>query len=104
MMASISPNHGLEDLQLRAPESLTQTHIRVRIPKSRHADPVISDLINRYGLKVNILGALLGVNGKEDGWFDLEINGKAATIHHALLDLIEIDADIWFDTEIGDGL
>ncbi len=103
-MSSFSPDHSLETLRLKPPESFTQTHIRVRIPKSCHSAPVISNLINRYGLKVNILGALLGANGKEDGWFDLELNGKAATLCDALLDLVELEADIWFDSEADDGL
>ncbi|NJL49237.1 MAG: ABC transporter [Leptolyngbyaceae cyanobacterium SM2_5_2] len=75
----------------------------MRIPKARHSDPVISNLINRYGLKVTILGAFLGANGQEDGWFDLAISGQAATVHEALLDLVEIDADLWFNTEASDG-
>lgn len=59
-MASISPTYGLDALQRQDPESLLQTQVKIRIPKARHPDPVISNLINRYGLKVNILGALLG--------------------------------------------
>lgn len=102
-MANISPTYSLDALRLRPPERLTQAHVRVRIPKSRHPDPVISDLINRYGLRINIRGALLGANGQEDGWFDLELNGKAATVCHALVDLVELDADIWFDQETDDG-
>jgi hypothetical protein len=102
-MATISPDYGLEALHLKAPESLIQTQVKVRIPKARHPDPVLSNLINRYGLKVNILGALLGGNGQEDGWFDLAIEGPAATIHEALLDLVELDADLWFNTEASDG-
>jgi hypothetical protein len=62
-MASISPDYGLEAIHLKDPESLIQTQVKIRIPQARHPDPVISNLINRYGLKVNILGALLGANG-----------------------------------------
>ncbi|MEY3299476.1 MAG: hypothetical protein RLZZ597_2736 [Cyanobacteriota bacterium] len=102
-MASISPTYGLDALHRKDPESLVQTQVKIRIPKARHPDPVISNLINRYGLKVNILGALLGANGEEDGWFELAIEGRAATIHDALLDLVELDADLWFNTEAEDG-
>ncbi|MBD2426060.1 NIL domain-containing protein [Phormidium sp. FACHB-1136] len=102
-MALVSPDYSLNALQLQAPESLVQIQVKVRIPKDRHPDPVISNLINRYGLKVNILGALLGANGQEDGWFDLAIEGRAATLHEALLDLVELDADLWFNTEANDG-
>ncbi|WOD39804.1 NIL domain-containing protein [Nodosilinea sp. E11] len=102
-MASISPDYGLESLHLKDPKSRVQTQVKIRIPKARHPDPVISNLINRYGLKVTILGALLGANGQEDGWFDLAIEGCAATIHEALLDLVELEADLWFDTDADDG-
>lgn len=102
-MASISPDYGLEALHLKNPERLIHTEVKIRIPKARHPDPVISNLINRYGLKVNILGALLGANGQEDGWFDLAIEGRAGTIHEALLDLVELEADLWFNTEADDG-
>jgi ABC-type methionine transport system ATPase subunit len=103
-MASVFPDYSLDTLQSVEPSSLVQTQVKVRIPKARHADPVISDLINRYGLKVNILGAFLGANGQEDGWFDLAISGKAGTVHEALLDLVELEADLWFNTEADDGL
>jgi hypothetical protein len=33
----------------------------------------------------------------------LAIEGRAATIHEALLDLVELEADLWFDTEASDG-
>jgi hypothetical protein len=102
-MASISPTYGLDTLHGKDPDSLVQTQVKIRIPKARHPDPVISNLINRYGLKVNILGALLGANGQEDGWFDLAIEGRAATLHEALLDLVDLDADLWFNTEAEDG-
>jgi hypothetical protein len=103
-MASIFPPYSLASLQLKHPESLVQTHIQLRIPKSRHADPVISNLISRYGLKVNILGTLLGIDGYGDGWFDLEINGKAAMVRSTLSDLIELEAEIWMNPETNDGL
>ena len=49
------------------------------------------------------MGALLGAKGQEDGWFDLAIEGRAATLYEALLDLVELDADLWFNTEANDG-
>ncbi|MCC3469229.1 MAG: NIL domain-containing protein [Microcoleus sp. PH2017_06_SFM_O_A] len=39
---------------------LTQTRIRIRIPKQYHQEPVISNLISEHGLKVNFNAALLG--------------------------------------------
>ncbi|MFH7244545.1 MAG: NIL domain-containing protein [Spirulina sp.] len=102
-MALIFPAYSLDALQHRDPNSLVQTQVKIRIPKDRYPDPVISNLIHRHGLKVNIVGALLGTNGQEDGWFDLALEGRAATLHEALLDLVELDADLWFDTEASDG-
>lgn len=66
-MASILSYNSLDTLRFKEPENLMQTRVRVQIPKARHPDPVLSNLINRYYPKVNILGALLGTNGKEDG-------------------------------------
>jgi NIL domain len=102
-MASSSLEYGLESIRLKDPNSLIQTHVRVRIPKTCHPDPIVSNLINRYGLKVNILGALLSPNGQEDGWFDLELHGKAALLYEALLDLVELEADLWFQAEADTG-
>lgn len=45
----------------------TQTRIRVRIPKQYHEEPVISRLVSKNGLTVNILAALLGANARDDG-------------------------------------
>ncbi|HSM84300.1 MAG TPA: NIL domain-containing protein [Nodosilinea sp.] len=103
-MAFISPAYELTALGQRPPDSLVQTHVRVRIPKARHADPVLSNLVNRYRLRVTILGALLSANGQEDGWFELELSGTADRLHQALLDLVELDADLWFEPEAADGL
>lgn len=102
-MALISPAYSLDALQTKEPDSLVQTQVKIRIPKDRHPNPVISNLINCYGLKVNILGALLGSNGQEDGWFDLSIEGRAAVLHEALLDLLELEADLWFNADAQDG-
>ncbi len=103
-MASMFPPYSLATLRAKHPESSIRTHIQLRLPKSRHSEPVISNLISRYGLTVNILGALLGIDGYGDGWFDLEISGKVAIIRGALLDLLELEAEIWMDMEAIDGL
>lgn len=76
----------------------TQTRIRIRIPKNYHREPVISRLISQHGLTVNITAALLGANARDDGWFDLELQGTAAQIDSALLYLNELDLEIWHDS------
>ncbi len=73
----------------------TQTRIRIRIPKEYHQEPVISNLISEYGLKVNFNGALLGNKTTDDGWFDLELNGTVKQIESALIYLNDLDVEIW---------
>ncbi|HEY9747443.1 MAG TPA: NIL domain-containing protein [Allocoleopsis sp.] len=81
-----------------ADQRYTQTRIRIRIPKNYHREPVISRLISQHGLTVNITAALLGANARDDGWFDLELQGTAAQIDNALLYLNELDLEIWHDS------
>jgi ABC-type methionine transport system ATPase subunit len=73
----------------------TQTRIRMRIPKTYHQEPVISRLVSDYGLTVNITAALLGANARDDGWFDLELNGSVQQINSALTYLDELDLEVW---------
>lgn len=76
-----------------------QTRIRVRIPKQYHQDPIISDLIRQYGVTVNITAALLSVNAKEDGWFDLELRGTVAQVQSALGYLNDLNLEIWRESD-----
>lgn len=80
----------------------TQTQIRLRISKQYHQEPIISELSTRYGITVNILGALLSQNAKEDGWFDLELRGNAAQIDSALSYLNDLNLQIWHDADADD--
>ncbi len=50
--------------------------ICIRIPLFYHRQPVLSRLISRYGLTVNITAALLDAETKKDGWFNLELAGS----------------------------
>jgi ABC-type methionine transport system ATPase subunit len=77
----------------------TQIRVRIRIPKEHQQNPVISNLITKYGLTVNITAALLGANGREDGWFDLDLQGSQAQIQSALIDLNDLDLEIWYDSD-----
>jgi ABC-type methionine transport system ATPase subunit len=102
-MASSLSDESLAALQVNDAVTLdnqddtrpTQTRIRIRIPKSYHDEPVISRLISHYGLTVNIAAALLGVNARDDGWFDLELRGRSEQIRSALLYFNELDLEIW---------
>lgn len=72
-----------------------QTRIRVRIPKNLHQEPVISRLVSHHGITVNINAALLSVNARDDGWFDLELRGTSPQIESGLTYLNELDLEIW---------
>ncbi|MDX2214277.1 MAG: NIL domain-containing protein [Oculatellaceae cyanobacterium bins.114] len=74
---------------------ITQTRIRIRIPKTYHQEPVISRLVSHHGVTVNIAAALLGANARDDGWFDLELRGQASQIQSALTYLNELDLEVW---------
>lgn len=73
----------------------THKRIRLRIPKEYHSEPVISRLISQHGLTVNINAALLGANIPQDGWFDLDLRGTQEQIRSALIDLNDLDLEIW---------
>ncbi|MUL35616.1 NIL domain-containing protein [Gloeocapsopsis dulcis] len=73
----------------------TKTRIKVRIPKQLREEPVISHLISQHNLTVNIAAALLSPNGRDDGWFDLELRGTSQQIQNALLYFNELDLEIW---------
>lgn len=77
----------------------TQLRVRVRIPKEYQQEPIISRLIAQHGLTVTITAALLGANGREDGWFDLNLQGTQSQIQSALIDFSDLDLEIWCGTE-----
>jgi hypothetical protein len=77
--------------------------VRVRVPKVYHREPVISKLIADYGLSVTIFAALLGANGKEDGWFDLILGGTPSQVQEGLLYLNDLNLEIWYDSDEVDG-
>jgi ABC-type methionine transport system ATPase subunit len=77
----------------------THSNITVRITKDYHQEPVISHLISQYGITVNITAALLGENSREDGWFNLELQGSDRQIHSALNYLNELDLEFWYKNE-----
>ncbi|ACK66750.1 conserved hypothetical protein [Rippkaea orientalis PCC 8801] len=75
-----------------------QRRIRIEIPSEYHQDPIISQLATFYHLKINILGAILGQTGTQNGWFDIELQGESEQIENALLSLRENNIVIWDDS------
>ncbi len=79
---------------------LNTTRIRLRIPKNYHQEPVVSHLVSRHGLTINICAALLGANARDDGWFDLELRGTDPQIRSALAYLSDLDIEIWHGSKL----
>ncbi|WP_013320709.1 NIL domain-containing protein [Gloeothece verrucosa] len=76
----------------------TETRLKIKIPQKYQQQPIISRLTSHHGLEVNIVAALLGANSQNDGWFDLEIRGSSQQIDNALLDLAELDVEVWYQS------
>lgn len=84
-----------ENSDLTESDRPTKARIRLRIPKEYTDEPVISQLVSNYGVTVNITAALLGANARDDGWFDLELQGTSQQIQSALTYLDEMKMEIW---------
>ncbi len=78
-------------------QSLANKRIRVRIPEQHHQEPVISKLVSDYHLTINIKAAMLGSNGKGDGWFDLDLQGSNQDIETAINYLKTLKLELWLD-------
>lgn len=87
----------LNQLNFSEDNNLIQKRVRVRIPKNYHQEPVISSLVEKYGLKVNILAAILGANATGDGWFDLSLIGEQEKVEAAIIYLSKLDIEIWLE-------
>ncbi|MCP6762397.1 MAG: NIL domain-containing protein [Fischerella sp. CENA71] len=69
-------------------------HIRIRVPQHYHRQPVISRLISRYNLTINIKAASLTVDIDSCGWFDLELQGNPEQVINSLSYLQRIGVDL----------
>lgn len=70
-------------------------YIRTCIPKTYQRQPIISRLVSRYSLTVNIVAALSGNYNQNDGWFDLELQGSPQQVEAALAYLEELNIKIF---------
>jgi hypothetical protein len=59
-------------------------HSRILVPQRYHSQPVVSRLVSRYGLTVNIKAASLTSDSNSDGWFDLELSGNPQKLTNSL--------------------
>jgi hypothetical protein len=78
----------------------TEIELKLRVPQSYHQEPIISQLISEYQLKVIFLSAILGKDGQGDGWFGLKILGTIQQINNALIYLSELDIEIWHEPDL----
>jgi len=69
--------------------------IKIEIPQKTHQQPVISELISVYNLKVNIIAALLCRDGVGGGWFDLELEGTPEQIKQGIVFLMDNGTVVW---------
>ncbi|MBW4630653.1 MAG: NIL domain-containing protein [Iphinoe sp. HA4291-MV1] len=90
----IDDNEKKSDLNVVEGQT-TRAKFQVCIPKNYHSYPVIAGLVSCYGLTVNITGAVLDTNPKNDGWFDLELWGRRQQIVLGLRYLKELGLQIW---------
>jgi ABC-type methionine transport system ATPase subunit len=78
----------------------TEIELKLRVPQNYHQEPIISQLISEYQLKVVFLAAILGKNGQGDGWFDVKLLGTSQQINNALVYLTELDIEIWHERDL----
>ncbi|MEH1840995.1 MAG: NIL domain-containing protein [Nostoc sp.] len=92
--------------------SLGQTNrlrLQLCILKSYYEEPVISKLVSRYGITVNITSARLQPDTEDDGWFDLDLWGRTKQLYSSLSYLNKLGLPIWLDlssvySDVYDGL
>ncbi|MEN9207284.1 MAG: NIL domain-containing protein [Gloeomargarita sp. GMQP_bins_120] len=58
--------------------------VRVRVPAGGQAEPVLSQLISRYGVTVNIQAALFDPQNQAEAWLDLELYGPETALEQCL--------------------
>jgi ABC-type methionine transport system ATPase subunit len=91
--------HLLEQNQLEDNRE-TQIELQIRVPQSYHQEPIISQLISKYQVKVIVLAAILGKHGQGDGWFDLKLIGTTKQINNAMVYLSDLDIELWYGQDI----
>ncbi|NEU75722.1 NIL domain-containing protein [Hassallia byssoidea VB512170] len=75
-------------------EKPAPVHSRIRIPQRYNRQPIISRLVSRYNLTVNITAASLTSDSNDDGWFDLELSGNPPELANSLSYLQGLGVDL----------
>ncbi|AFY36049.1 NIL domain-containing protein [Calothrix sp. PCC 7507] len=87
------PPDNKQEVELH--RTTNRAKFQICIPQNYRYSPVIAGLVSCYGLTVNIAGAFLDINTKNDGWFDLEISGRPQQIIFGLRYLKKLGLQIW---------
>ncbi|MDF5722494.1 MAG: NIL domain-containing protein [Rhizonema sp. PD37] len=69
-------------------------YIHIRVPQQYLRQPVVSRLISRYNLIINITAAFLEPHTAKDGWFHLEIQGNSQQIEAGFAYLETLNVEI----------
>jgi ABC-type methionine transport system ATPase subunit len=85
-------------LHTQSSQRTTEVTLYLTIPESYRQEPIVTQLVNRYRIQVNILAATLGTNGGQ-GQFKLTLIGHAQAINNALAYLEELQVTIVLDQE-----
>ncbi|MBE9197034.1 NIL domain-containing protein [Synechocystis sp. LEGE 06083] len=80
-------------------DRLTEITLYLTIPESYRQEPLITQLVSRYQLQVNILAATLGTNGGQ-GQFKLTLIGQSEAINDALTYLEELQVSTVLDQDL----
>ncbi|MBW4563464.1 MAG: NIL domain-containing protein [Mojavia pulchra JT2-VF2] len=75
-------------------EKLAPVHSRISIPQRYQTQPIISRLMSRYGLKINITAASFVSGSDSDGCFDLELLGNPEQLTNSLSYLQGLGVDL----------
>jgi len=81
--------------QQTSQEETKRLRLQLCIFKNYYEKPIISQLVSRYKLTVNILSARLQPNQKNDGYFDLDLWGRTKQLYSSLIYLEKLGLPIW---------
>ncbi len=66
---------------------ITRLKAKLYIDKKYHSQPIISQLVSKFGVTINITSAILKLDTKYNGYFDLDIWGKEEQIKSVMYHL-----------------
>ncbi|BAT54590.1 hypothetical protein NOS3756_35620 [Nostoc sp. NIES-3756] len=78
-------------------EETKRLRLQLCILKNYYEKPIISQLVSRYKLTVNIISAKLQPNQRNDGWFELDLWGKTKQLYSSLTYLEKLGLPIWLN-------